>query len=205
MSERILLVDDHAVVRRGTRDIIRSLRPDSVFAEAGDAAMARRLLREWSFTLAVVDISLPDGSGLDLLAWIVPAWPELPVLVLSMHHEAEYARRAMSLGARGYLGKNCPPEELSEALAGILEGGTYVSPGLSFAPRPSAVSSALSAREREVMHGLASGRSLSEIAVGMDLSVKTASTYRTRAMRKLGLRTQAEFFRHVLEHGDLFA
>ncbi|GFK94252.1 Oxygen regulatory protein NreC [Fundidesulfovibrio magnetotacticus] len=198
---RVLVVDDHAVVRRGVVDILAAALPGCSFAEASGVALALAALED-PYDLAVLDISLPDGSGLDLLEWIAVNRPGLPVLVLSMHQEAEYARRALALGARGYLGKNSAPRELTEALACVLEGQTYVSPGLSpgLAPRQDPLA-ALSRREREVMRLLAQGRTVSDIARDLNLSVKTASTYRSRIMRKLGLRTAADFYRRALTMG----
>ncbi|MFZ5427375.1 MAG: response regulator [Thermodesulfobacteriota bacterium] len=199
----ILVVDDHAVVRRGTMDIIADMPGPCSFTEAAGVAQALRALEGGTFDLAVLDISLPDGSGLDLLEHMTRERPGLPAIVLSMHQEAEYARRALSLGARGYLGKNSAPEELAEALAVVLDGGVYVSPSLS--PRLADGKGragglpGLSAREAEVARRLGAGEKLTDIARDMGISVKTASTYRSRGMRKLGVNTTAAIIRRVIE------
>ncbi|MBI4804518.1 MAG: response regulator transcription factor [Desulfovibrio sp.] len=204
----ILVVDDHAVVRRGTMDIITDMPGECRFVEAASVAEAEAALEAGEFGLAVLDISLPDGSGLKLLERMTRERPDMPVVVLSMHREAEYARRALALGAKGYLSKNSAPEELAEALSLVLEGETYVNPALSHqlsgsgVTRPS--SSRLSRQEREVAYRLGRGETLSGVAASMGVSVKTASTYRARIMRKLGLKTTADFFRYTIEKGDFF-
>lgn len=204
----ILVVDDHAVVRRGTMDIIADMPGERRFVEAASVVEAEAALEAEEFGLAVLDISLPDGSGLKLLERMTSERPDMPVVVLSMHHEAEYARRALALGAKGYLSKNSAPEELAEALSLVLAGETYVSPALSLRlsgsgdTRPS--SSGLSRQEREVAYRLGRGETLSGVAASMGVSVKTASTYRARIMRKLGLKTTADFFRYAIEKGDFF-
>lgn len=201
---RILVVDDHTVVRRGAMDIIASALERPSFLEASSASEALRVLESQNCDLVVLDISLPDGNGLDLLERIVQHWPELPVLMLSVHTEAEYARKALALGAAGYLGKNSAPEELAEAVAQVLAGERYVTSSLS----PTFLSAGLgqgkallSRREQEVMRRLAQGERLSDIALDMGVSVKTASTYRARVMRKLGLKTTADFFHYALKNG----
>ncbi len=189
-------------------DIIVGMALESRFTEAASLAEAARALEAGCFDLALLDISLPDGNGLELLEHMARTRPDLPVLILSVHHEAEYARRALHLGARGYLSKNSAPEELAEALAALLQGQTYVSSALSSeldlsradTPRPGQ----LSPREREVMHRLGKGEKLRDIAETMRISIKTASTYRSRVMRKLGLATTADFFRYVIEHETQF-
>jgi len=202
-ARRVLVVDDHAVVRRGVMELVEASLPGCAFLEAASVREAMAALGA-PCDLAVLDISLPDGSGLDLLEWIARLFPDLPVLVLSMHQEAEYARRALALGAWGYLGKNSPPREFSEALACILEGRTYTSEALTPCQPPSRDPlAALSRREREVMRLLAQGHTLSDIARDMGLSVKTTSTYRSRIMKKLGLTTTADFFRFALNRCDL--
>jgi DNA-binding NarL/FixJ family response regulator len=201
---RILVVDDHTVVRRGAMDIIACALKNPSFLEAASTSEALRVLESQDCDLVVLDISLPDGNGLDLLERIVQHWPELPVIMLSVHNEAEYARKAMALGAHGYLGKNSAPEELAEAVAQVLAGERYVTPALSrtfFPTGPAQAKAALSRREQEVMRRLAQGERLSDIAISMGVSVKTASTYRARVMQKLGLKTTADFFHYVIKSG----
>jgi DNA-binding NarL/FixJ family response regulator len=118
-----------------------------------------------------------------------------------MHHEIEYAQRCLGMGARGYLSKNSAPEELEEAMISILDGGIYVNPSLLDSRRSSSAMDALSRQERDVARRLAQGETMTAIALAMGVSVKTASTYRTRAMRKLGIDTTSGLIRFMLEHG----
>ncbi|MBE1425900.1 DNA-binding NarL/FixJ family response regulator [Desulfomicrobium macestii] len=198
---RLLIVDDHAVVRRGTMNIIIDRFPDCEFSEAGTLHEARLVLGDTRFDLVILDISLPDGSGLDFLEFAREHDPGLPVIMLSMHHEIEYAQRCLSMGARGYLSKNSAPEELEEAMTAILDGGIYVNPSLLDSRRPATIMDTLSRQERDVARRLAQGETMTAIAQAMGVSVKTASTYRTRAMRKLGIGTTSGLIRFMLEHG----
>ena len=196
---RILIVDDHAVVRRGTMNIIADRFPACAFSEAGTLHEARLVLENAAFDLVILDISLPDGSGLDFLELVHHARPGLPVIVLSMHHETEYAQRCMSLGARGYLSKNSAPEELEEAMTSVLDGGMFVSPSLLGTGERMDALDGLSRQEREVARRLGRGETMTQIAAALGVSVKTASTYRTRAMRKLGIATTSALIRYLLE------
>ncbi|MDY0227964.1 two component transcriptional regulator, LuxR family [Desulfomicrobium apsheronum] len=198
---RLLIVDDHAVVRRGTMNIIIDRFPDCEFSEAGTLHEARLVLGDTRFDLVILDISLPDGSGLDFLEFAREHDPGLPVIMLSMHHEIEYAQRCLSMGARGYLSKNSAPEELEEAMTAILDGGIYVNPSLLDSRRPTTIMDTLSRQERDVARRLAQGETMTAIAQAMGVSVKTASTYRTRAMRKLDIGTTSGLIRFMLEHG----
>ncbi len=202
----VLVVDDHAVVRRGVMDIIADMPRPVAFIEAETSAQALALLRGHPCGLVILDLSLPDESGFETLAGIRRMHPELPVIVSSMHVEAEYARRALALGANGYLGKNAASGELALAINLVLAGGTYVSPGLAGELTTSdspAGSSRLSPREREVMHRLARGEKLTDVAAAMRVTVQTAGTYRARIMKKMGLTTTADFFRYALEKGGM--
>lgn len=198
---RILIVDDHAVVRRGTMNIIIDRFPQCEFSEAGTMHEARLVLDDARFDLVILDISLPDGSGLDFLEFVQEHSPGLPVIVLSMHHEIEYAERCLNMGARGYLSKNSAPEELEEAMISILDGGIYVNPSLLDSRRSASAMDVLSRQERDVARRLAKGETMTAIAQAMGVSVKTASTYRTRAMRKLGIGTTSGLIRYMLERG----
>jgi DNA-binding NarL/FixJ family response regulator len=203
----VLVVDDHAVVRRGTMDILADMPRPFAFLEAGTSAAALHMLRAHPCGLVLLDLSLPDESGFETLAAIRRLAPELPVIILSMHVEAEYARRALALAANGYLGKNSAPGELAQAIDRVLSGETYVSPGLSGEltrrDGPGGKTPRLSPREREVMHRLARGEKLTDVAAAMRVTVQTAGTYRTRIMKKLGLSTTADFFRYALEKGGM--
>jgi DNA-binding NarL/FixJ family response regulator len=205
----VLVVDDHAVVRRGTMDILADMSMDFTFREAGTSAGALSALEAGPCSLVLLDLSLPDESGFATLAAIRRMDPELPVIILSMHMEAEYARRALALSANGYLGKNSAPDELALAIEKVLGGETYVSPGLSgdltSQDGPGGKSPRLSPREREVMHRLARGEKLTDVAAAMRVTVQTAGTYRTRIMKKLGLATTADFFRYALKKGGMLS
>lgn len=191
-----LIIDDHAVVRRGTMNILNDRFPHCRFAEAGSLLQARHFLEESSFDVIILDISLPDGSGLQLLADL-PAHP--PVIVLSMHDETEYALRCASLGARGYLSKNSAPEELGDAVETVLSGGMYI--GFEHQNVNDDPLQCLSTRERELVVRLGRGETLTGIAADLGVSIQTAGTYRSRALRKLGLETTAALLRFLIETG----
>lgn len=184
---RILVVDDHEVVREGLKHIFQEHFGDACFGEAASFGSALDLARREDWDVAVLDISLDGRSGLELLKQLRRMRPRLPVLVLSMHSEEQYARRAFRSGAAGYLTKDSPSEEVVEAVRRVASGGRYVSPGLAerlvyelSSGLERAPHETLSDREFEVMHLIASGKTLSEIASELSLSVNTVSTYRAR-------------------------
>jgi two-component system invasion response regulator UvrY len=203
--KKILIVDDHEVVRAGVIKIVGQ--PGFVFGEAGDAGQALKLVHEQDWDLAVLDISLGDRSGLELLKELKQASSKLPVLILSMHSEAQYARRAFQAGAAGYITKDSPAEELVKAVNRVIAGGTYVTPATAERlvmdlekgiDRPRHY--ALSDREFEVMRLIASGRTVGEIASLLELSDKTVSTYRARIMEKMGMKTNAEIIHYAIRN-----
>lgn len=202
---RVLVIDDHAVVRKGTRAILEDGLPGCQVAEAGNAEQALQAL-EKPFDLAVLDLSMPGRSGIDLLAEIKHRYPRLPILIMSLHAEDQFAVRALKSGASGYLTKSAAPEDLIHAVNKILRGGRYVSEAL--ADRLAASVSGLggpphellSDREFEVMRGIASGQSVSELAAQMHLSVKTVSTYRARLLEKMQMSNNAELTRYAIEN-----
>jgi DNA-binding NarL/FixJ family response regulator len=207
--QRILLVDDHAVVRRGVRSILedRLSGIDVVEAGSGDEALQKL---ESTFDAVVLDLSMPGRSGFDLLAEIKHREPKVPVLIMSLHAEDQYAVRALRAGAAGYLTKSAAPEQLVVAVTKIMRGGRYVSDMVAERLATEALGGAkagesrherLSDREFDVMRGIASGSSVSEIAGQMHLSVKTVSTYRTRLLEKMGMSNNAELTRYALEQG----
>jgi two-component system, NarL family, invasion response regulator UvrY len=205
---KILLVDDHAIVRRGTRELLAEEFPRAEFEESatGEEAVARA--ERASFDLVVLDISMPRGGGMVALKEIVQRKPALAVLVLSQHEEDEYAIRALRAGAAGYITKQSAPEELVRAVGRALRGGKYVSTSLAehFADRLARgggqpLHQALSDRELQVLRMLALGKSVKDIAAELSLSKKTVSTYRTRLLEKLSLRTTAELMRYALRAG----
>jgi two-component system invasion response regulator UvrY len=204
---RILIADDHAVVRQGLKQILVDEFPSAVFGEAATGAEVLDQARTHKWDLLLLDISLPDKSGLDVLKELKQVQPKLPTLVLSMHPEDQFAVRVLKAGAAGYLTKETAPEKLAEAARKAINGGTYVSPSLAETlahevkgefDKP--LHETLSDREFEVACMLASGKSAKEIANAMALSVKTVSTYRTRLLEKLRLKNNAELTRYAMQH-----
>jgi two-component system, NarL family, invasion response regulator UvrY len=206
---RVLLVDDHAVVRKGMKAILEDQVPGVVVAEAGGGDEALALLDSQTIPdVVVLDLSMPGRSGIDLLAEIKHRQPKLPVLIMSLHGEEQFAVRALRAGAAGYLTKAAAPEQLVGAVTKVARGGRYVSEALAErlagdvgGRTAGAPHERLSDREFEVMRGIASGSTVSEIAAQMHLSVKTVSTYRTRLLEKMGMGSNAELTRYAIEHG----
>jgi two-component system invasion response regulator UvrY len=202
--KKILIVDDHEVVRDGIKRMFDG-QQDAVFGEAGTLPDALQLAREQNWDVAVLDLSLGHRSGLELLKDLKHLRPSLPVLVLSVHAEEQYARRAFKSGAAGYITKDCPREELVKAIKKVAGGGRYVSARLAEklvvdlergSDRPP--HEALSDRELEVLNLIASGKTVSEIADLLSLSDKTISTYRARILEKMGMKTNAELTHYAL-------
>jgi DNA-binding NarL/FixJ family response regulator len=204
---RILLVDDHPVVRQGIRATLTERLTGATVGEAGDAESALRQVSTTAWDIVIVDISLPGGSGLDLIKELHRLYPTTPTLVLSMHPAAQFARRALSAGAAGYLTKESAPEELVAAIEEARRGRRYVSRDagdilLRWAAKTvTTPHDALSDREYQVLRMVGSGQTVSDIARHLGLSVKTISTYRTRLLEKLGMRTNAELMRYAIENG----
>jgi len=204
---RVLVADDHAVVRQGLKQIL-SEEPDILeVGEAGSVAETLRLSREAEWDVVILDITMPDGSGLDILRELRHEKPQLPVLVLSVHSEDQYALRVLRSGAAGYLTKECAPQELVEAVRRVVSGGKYV--GLDLAERLAEVLAGdrnaqaheqLSDREFQILCLIGSGKSASEIAQELSLSPKTVSTYRRRVLDKMHMNSNVELTRYVLEH-----
>jgi len=204
----LLMVDDHALVRKGLRAIVQEDLPNVNVEEAGTAREGLEALRQHPADAVVLDLGLPDHTGLDLLKRIHQEWPRLPVLILSMYDEEQYGLRAMRAGASGYLSKGSAPENLVFALKKILHGGRYVSANLG--ERLAAHVSgdlqdephqALSDREYQVLRLIASGKSVSEIAGELSLSVKTVSTHRARILQKMGLKHNADLTHYAMSKG----
>ena len=204
---KILIADDHAVVRKGLAKILADAFSDVVYGEAGDAREALDLITRESWDLVMLDVSMPRTNGLELLKQLPPGL-KLPVLVLSIHPESFYAVRALKSGAAGYLNKQSAPEELVRAVRKVLSGGKYVTPALAerlasdlngdaAGPRHET----LSDREYEVMCLLASGKTLKEAAGELSLSPKTISTYRARILEKMHLKTNAQLTWYAVQHG----
>ena len=203
---RILLVDDHPVVRRGIRQILIDGMERVMVGEAADAGQALASIRSGDWDIIVLDLTLPGVSGLDLLKDIRRGHPALPVLVLSMHPAAQFARRVLAAGASGYLNKDSAPTELIAAVQQLRQGRQYQGRVTAdSAGQPLAAGQTphdrLSDREYQVLRMLGSGRTVSEIAAALALSVKTISTYRTRLLMKLQMRGNAELMRYAIENG----
>lgn len=196
---QILIIDDHEVVRDGLKKIFEEQPSKANFGEASNTAEALKLAREQEWDIAILDLTLGDRSGIDVLRELKQIRPNLPVLILTMHSEEQYARRAFKGGAAGYITKDSPRAELLEAINKVVGGGKYLSSALAEKlivdlergnDRP--VHEMLSDREFEVMRLIASGKTVGEIAEILSLSDKTISTYRARILEKMGLRTNAE-------------
>jgi two-component system, NarL family, invasion response regulator UvrY len=205
---KILLVDDHAVVRRGIRQILEDDLRTADFGEAAntDEALARIAERDWD--IVVLDISMPGRGGLDTLKDIRALKPGLPVLVLSMHAEEQYAVRAHRAGANGYLTKDSAPAALVEAVRTVAGGGRSWSSAVAEkleATRPAEESrplhESLSDREFQVLRMIAAGKAVKEIAFELQLSEKTIATHRTRILEKMGMKSSAELTRYALSAG----
>lgn len=205
--KRILIIDDHAVVRDGVKKIFDE-QPDAVvFGEASTSPEALKLAREQDWDLAVLDLSLGSQSGLEVLKELKQIRPRLPVLILSMHSEEQYARRAFKAGASGYITKDSSRSELAKAVNKVADGGRYVTAALAerlvfdlgrASDRP--LHETLSDREFEVMLLIASGKSVTEIAGMVSLSDKTISTYRSRLLEKMGMKTNAKLTRYAIHN-----
>jgi DNA-binding NarL/FixJ family response regulator len=206
---KILIVDDHAVVRRGLQQIVLDEYEDIVFGEATNGQEALDVLSEQDWDVIVLDISMPGRSGLDVLKEIRKQRPEIPVLVLSIHPEDQFAVRVLRAGASGYMTKETAPEELVTAIDKVISGGTYVSRSLAELLAQdlqrdtggASLHSRLSDREFEVMVMIASGKPVSQIADELVLSVKTVSTYRARILDKVQMKSNAEITRYAIKHG----
>jgi DNA-binding NarL/FixJ family response regulator len=205
---RVLVVDDHPVVREGLKRIIAEGSDLSVVGEASDGEEALNALRNHPCDIVLLDISLPKKSGLEVLKQLKGEMPRLPVLILSMHSEDEYAVRMLRAGASGYLTKENTPANLVTAIRKVIRGGRYVSATLaeklafdlhSDADRPA--HELLSDREYQILTMLSSGKTVSEIAAELSLSVKTISTYRVRVLEKLHLKNNAELTRYAIKQG----
>lgn len=203
---KILIVDDHAVVRRGLKQILAEEWDSAVFGEATNAGEALDLLHNRAWDVAVLDITLPGRNGLDLLREMKRVSQKLPVLVLSIHPEEQYAIRALKAGASGYVTKERAPEELVAAVRKVMGGGKYLSApvaeklvdeltnGIGKAPHEY-----LSDREHEVMLHIANGKAIKQIAHELSLSAKTISTYAGRVRSKLKVRNNAEVVRYAAD------
>ncbi len=205
--KRILIADDHAIVRDGLRRILQGAPGIEVAGEAvsGDEVMAR--VREGGFELLLLDMSMPGKSGIELIKWVKATRPGLAVLVLSMHQEEQYAVRAIRAGASGYVTKESASALLVAAIGKVADGGLYISPGvaeqlaLTLSPSTDRLPHhALSDREFEVFSQLVAGATVSDIAARLHLSGKTVSTHKARILEKMGMDSVAELVRYAVAH-----
>jgi two-component system invasion response regulator UvrY len=204
---RVLIADDHAILRRGLKEILAREFDDATCGEAGEAAQILDQVRCYPWDLVILDVGMPGRSGLDVLSDLKQIRPELPVLVLSMYPEDQYGKRVLRAGAVGYMNKETAPEELVKAIRRILAGGRYVSPALAErlasdlsedTGRP--IHERLSNREFEVLRMIAAGKTNSQMAEDLRLSVTTVSTYRARLLEKMGMANNAELMRYALKN-----
>ena len=204
---KVLIADDHAIVRRGLKQILSEVPDMTVAGEASNAQGVLAAIGAYDWDVVVLDITMPGRSGLDVLKDVKLEKPKLPILVLSIHPEVQYALRVLKAGASGYMTKESAPDELVEAIRKVYRGGKFVSQSLAErlagdlerdinrAPHET-----LSDREYEVMCMIASGKTVKEIAQHLSLSVKTVSTYRVRVLEKMNLKTNAELTTYAMEN-----
>jgi DNA-binding NarL/FixJ family response regulator len=204
---RVLIADDHAVTRRGLKEILVREFEDTACGEAGNAqeVLSQVLSHDWD--LLILDVTMPGRSGLDILSELKETRPKVPVLVLSMHPEDQYAKRALKAGASGYMNKLSAPEELIKAVRKVLAGGRYVSAALAeklaldlSAQAEGPLHERLSDRELEVLRMIGSGEMLSQIADKLNLSASTVSTYRERILEKMNMTTTAELMHYAIRN-----
>ena len=205
---RVLIADDHALLRRGLIEILTRQLEDVVCGEAEDARQILTQVQDHKWDLVILDVSMPGRSGLDVLADLKRLRPKLPVLVLSMHPEDQYGKRVLRAGAAGYMNKDSAPEELIKAIHKVRAGGRYVSPALAEVlasdlgqPIDEPPHAQLSDRELEVLRLIGSGKAISQIAELLHLSVTTVSTYRARILDKMNLTTTAELMNYAVRNG----
>jgi DNA-binding NarL/FixJ family response regulator len=203
--KRILIADDHAILRKGLKETIEEELGATAFGEAANGREVMEQVWKKPWDLVLLDIGMEGRSGLEVLEEIRSARPKLPVLILSMYPEAQFAVRALRLGAVGYVNKQSAPEELVVAVKKVLAGGRYVSASLAEhlatevqGDAAKAPHESLSTRELQVMRLIASGKSLKEIADALCISVKTVGTYHTRLLDKLNMKSDVEITRYAL-------
>lgn len=205
---KILAVDDHAIVRKGLKQILADNREMQVAGEASSAAELFEKLQSKTWDVLMLDLSLPDQSGLEVLGRVRELYPAMPVLILSVHDDVQYAMRMLAEGAAGYLTKESAPQELRLALEKVIHGSKYVSHALAeklvldfSSKQEKPHHENLSKRELQVLALIASGKSVKEVGDELNLSVKTVSTHRVRILKKMGMKHNAELIRYALDHG----
>jgi DNA-binding NarL/FixJ family response regulator len=198
---RILLVDDHPLVRDGLRARLEAVPHFRVVAEAGSGSEA--LERAADADLVLMDINMRGGSGIEATAQLTARYPDIAVLILSMHDKLEYVAQAMQAGARGYVLKDAPGKDIVLAIETVMSGGIYYSAALARQlARPALHDNQLTGREQQVLRHIANGQSNKQIARALDLSVRTVETHRLNIKRKLGIEGQAELIRFAVQHAQ---
>ncbi|MBS1125930.1 MAG: response regulator with a DNA-binding domain [Nitrospirae bacterium] len=204
---RVLIADDHAIVRRGLRQILEEMDGIDGVDEAANGKEALACIRKGTYRLVLLDISMPGNTGLEVLKTIKEERPKLPVLMLSMYPEEQYAVRALKAGASGYLTKETAADAMVAAVTKILEGGIYVSDTLAERmaidigrPADRAPHELLSDRELQIMRMLAMGKTAKDIGGELAISIKTVSTYRSRVLSKMGFKNNADITRYAIQH-----
>lgn len=204
---KILVVDDHSIVREGLKQILADNSRMVVAGEASTGAEVLQKIRVGNYDMVIMDISLPDRSGLEILEQLKQTVPNIPVLILSMHAEEQYATRAFKAGASGYLTKETASEQLIAAINKVAQGGKYVSPSLAeklvfelVKDSQKPIHEVLSDRELQVLCLMASGRTLTGIAKELCVSVKTVSTHRARILEKMNMSNNAELIRYAIQN-----
>jgi DNA-binding NarL/FixJ family response regulator len=207
MTIRVLIADDHAIVREGLKQIIKLQSTIACTGEAGSGEQVLRLLREQAFDLLLLDMTMGGLSGVALIKQVRALRPELPILILSMHDVPQLALHAIKAGANGYITKGSEPEKIFDAITRVAQGGRYIdahlSEALAFGTAATGTGSpheGLSSREFEVFRLLAAGRSNQDIARALSISEKTVSTYKSRLLDKMGAGSVAELVRYAVEH-----
>lgn len=205
---RVLIADDHTMVRAGLCRIVEESKEMTVVAEAASGRQAVQLTREHHPDVAVIDISMPEGDGLEVMRQVFAFRPALPVIILTMHEEEQYVIRAIEAGAKGYITKRSAPEQLVSAIRQVMAGGMYLTPevGNALAQYMSrgkiekSLLDTISTRELQVLRLLAMGRTNREIASEYNISIKTVDTYRLRLLKKLNLRNNADISRFAVQN-----
>jgi DNA-binding NarL/FixJ family response regulator len=203
---RVVLVEDHLLVRSGLRHLLEARGPVRVVGEAGTCREALNLLERVQADVAILDVSLPDGTGIALCRQIRERFPGVRLLALSMHEDLEYVRGFLQAGGMGYVSKAAVDQELLDAVLAVARGERYLNPTLAMRlamemVREEALEASLSPREEEVLRLLAQGLSHKEVAERLGISEKTVATYRERGMEKLGLRSRSELLRYAARKG----
>ncbi len=204
---RIALADDHLIVRRGLKQLLSEEVDFQVVAEAADGSETLKLVGESDFDVLVLDMSMPGRSGIELIKLIKAEKPKLPILVLTMHQEEQYAVRAMKAGAKGYLTKESAPEQLVSAIRKVAAGGAFITPAVAEriamdygVPQDEASHTQLSDREYQIFELIVAGRNVTAIADALCVSVKTISTHKARILQKMRMSSSADLIHYAIEH-----